>query len=168
MFSEADHHWMQLALEQAKLAECADEVPVGAVLVKDDQLIAAAHNHSIQNHDPTAHAEIMLLRKAGQALTNYRLLDTTLYVTLEPCAMCANAIVHARVARLVYGASDRKTGAVESCLQSFNHTYLNHQVIYQAGCMAEPCGEVLSNFFKRKRQKVSSLRGAKRPGNLVD
>ena len=107
--------WMALALEQARIAQMIDEVPVGAVLVQDDQLIASAHNQPISNNDPTAHAEIQLLRSAGKKLNNYRLPNTTLYVTLEPCTMCLGAMIHARVSRVVFGAYDEKTGVCGSC-----------------------------------------------------
>lgn len=147
----SDEHWMQLALEQAQLAERANEVPVGAVLVKDNQLITSGHNQPIGTHDPSAHAEMVVLRKAGQLLENYRLLDTTLYVTLEPCVMCIGAIIHARVKRVVYGAKDPKAGAVESVFQVADEKSLNHRLDYTAGVLADACGDLLRSFFKRRR-----------------
>lgn len=142
---------MQLALEQARLAECVDEVPVGAVLIKDNQLVASGHNQPISTHDPSAHAEMVVLRKAGQLLENYRLLGTTLYVTLEPCVMCIGAIIHARVKRVVYGATDPKAGAVESVFQVPDEKRLNHQLDCTTGVLADACGNLLRQFFKRRR-----------------
>lgn len=148
-----DSYWMQLAYQQACLAEQAGEVPVGAVLVKSGQLIASAYNQPITYHDPSAHAEIQVLRKAGKQLSNYRLLDCDLYVTLEPCIMCAGAILHARIARLVYAASDPKTGAVGSVLNIFELSKLNHHTVVVNGIMAHVCGDLLKQFFYRHRKK---------------
>lgn len=145
-------HWMQLALEQARIAESKDEVPVGAVLVKDNQLIAAGHNQPISTHDPSAHAEMVVLRKAGIALQNYRLLDTTLYVTLEPCVMCIGAIIHARVKRVVFGAKDPKAGAVESVFQVADETRLNHRVEVVGGVCEDKSAALLRSFFKARRR----------------
>lgn len=147
----SDTHWMQLAFEQAQLAANQDEVPVGAVLVKDNQLIASGHNQPIQQHDPSAHAEMVVLRAGGTVLQNYRLLGTTLYVTLEPCLMCMGAIVHARIARLVYGATDPKAGAVESVFELGLGTRLNHQVRCEGGVMAGNCSDLLRDFFRNRR-----------------
>ncbi len=143
---------MQLALEQAKLAESLGEVPVGALIVKDGEVIAAAHNQPIGLHDPSAHAEIQAIRKAAKILGNYRLVDCTLYVTLEPCVMCTGAIQHARIAQLVYGAKDPKTGACGSVVNLMTEDKLNHHTAVIAGVLAEPCGEMLSQFFKRRRK----------------
>lgn len=147
----SDDYWMQQALQQARQAETKGEVPVGAVLVKDDILLASGYNQPIHLNDPTAHAEIMVLREAGNTLNNYRLNDTTVYVTLEPCAMCMTAMVHARVKRLVFGANDPARGAVISVLHLADADFLNHRVEYQAGVMAEECSLLLKTFFRRKR-----------------
>lgn len=155
---------MRYALSLAKHAEAAGEVPVGAVLVKGNQVIAEGWNLPITNHDPTAHAEIRCLQQAGKALKNYRLLDTTLYVTLEPCAMCAGAMVHSRVGRLVYGAADPKTGAAGSVLDLLQQPLFNHQVLVTGGVMATECGELLSSFFRRRRQEKKLLKS----GNYDD
>ena len=145
-------HFMQIALEQAKLAESLGEVPVGALVVKDGEIIAAAHNQPIGLHDPSAHAEIQAIRKAAKILGNYRLVDCTLYVTLEPCVMCTGAIQHARIAQLVYGAKDPKTGACGSVVNLMTEDKLNHHTAVIAGVLAEPCGDMLSQFFKRRRK----------------
>jgi len=148
----ADAAWMQQALEQARLAADKDEVPVGAVLVDAaGQLIAAGHNQPISSNDPTAHAEIVVLRAAASKLGNYRLPDTTLYVTLEPCTMCVGAIVHARVGRLVYGAAEPKTGAIESAQRLFETGDYNHVPDIDAGVLAAECSAILTEFFDRKR-----------------
>lgn len=156
---EQDLFWMRRAYQLAQRSELQGEVPVGAVIVKGDELIAEGWNRPIQNHDPTAHAEIMALQAAGKRLENYRLIDTTLYVTLEPCPMCAAAMVHARVARVVYAADDLKTGAATSAFQLLNSPQLNHQVNIVAGVMASECSQLLSDFFKmrrdsKKREKI--------------
>jgi tRNA(adenine34) deaminase len=144
--------FMQLALAEAKQAGLRGEVPVGAILVKHGEVIASGSNAVIGLHDPTAHAEIIALRAAGQALQNYRLPDCDLYVTLEPCAMCAAAMIHARIKRVVFGASDPKTGAAGGLLNVFDTTF-NHQTEVQGGVMAEECGELLRDFFREKRAK---------------
>ncbi|HEV2110682.1 MAG TPA: tRNA adenosine(34) deaminase TadA [Gammaproteobacteria bacterium] len=149
--SVADEKFMREALELARRAEAAGEVPVGAVLVKDDAVVAAGWNHPIGAHDPTAHAEIAALRAAAQALGNYRLTDTTLYVTLEPCAMCAGAMVHARVRRLVYGTADPKAGAAGSVFNLVRSDALNHRLEVEGGVLAQECGEMLRDFFARRR-----------------
>jgi len=146
-----DADWMQVALKLAGRAAASGEVPVGAVLVQGDTLLAEGWNQPIASHDPTAHAEVMALRAAGQSLGNYRLADSTLYVTLEPCLMCVGAIVHARVARLVFGAFDPKSGAVATCLQGFEAAGLNHRVASTGGVLAEECGEILKEFFRDRR-----------------
>jgi tRNA(adenine34) deaminase len=151
MQATLDRHFMQQALEQAELAAIAGEVPVGAVLVRDGQVIAKGFNQPISNHDPSAHAEIMALRDAAQAELNYRLPGTTLYVTLEPCIMCAGAMLHARVGRVVFGAADPKTGAAGSVLNVFAEKQINHQTQVEGGIMGEECGQVLRDFFKGRR-----------------
>ena len=148
-----DEKWMKLALEQARLAQAMDEVPVGAVLVQDDQLIASAHNQPIANNDPTAHAEIQLLREAGKKLNNYRLPNTTLYVTLEPCTMCLGAMIHARVSRVVFGAYDEKTGVCGSCQDLSTSECFNHSIDTKGGVLADECRNLLQKFFKNRRNK---------------
>ncbi len=143
---------MQHALSLAKQAQEQGEVPVGAVLVKDNKVIAEAWNQPIAHHDPSAHAEIACLRKAGQLLENYRLPDTTLYVTLEPCSMCAGAMIHARVARVVFGAYDPKTGAAGSVFDVLTNARHNHTIEVTAGVLAEKCGDVLRDFFRERRK----------------
>ena len=146
-----DSYWMALAIEQAKLAEKIEEVPVGAVLVQDDQLIASAHNQPISSNDPTAHAEIQLLRKAGKALSNYRLPNSTLYVTLEPCTMCLGAMIHARVSRVVFGAFDAKTGVCGSCQDLSTSECFNHSIETKGGVLIDECKQLLQQFFKKRR-----------------
>jgi len=146
-----DQHWMKVALGLARQAELAGEVPVGAVLVKDNQLIAEGYNNPIGSYDPTAHAEIQVLRKAAQILGNYRLVDTTLYVTLEPCAMCAMAMVHARVKRLVFATREPRTGAGGSLYQLLQHPGHNHQIEVSEGLFADESRELLQNFFRARR-----------------
>jgi tRNA(adenine34) deaminase len=148
---------MQLALEQAQQAANDNEVPVGAVLVDaDNQLIASGYNRPIVAHDPTAHAEIVVLRQAARAVANYRLIDTTLYVTLEPCVMCVGAMVHARVKRLVYGAAEHKTGAIESRVQLLDQALFNHQIDVQSGVLEHSCADIMSDFFARRRAEKKS------------
>ncbi len=146
-----DKEWMTLAIQQAKLAEKIDEVPVGAVLVQDGQLIAQAHNQPINNNDPTAHAEIQLLRQAGKKLGNYRLPNTTLYVSLEPCTMCLGAMIHARVSRIVFGAYDEKTGVCGSCQDLSKSDCFNHTIEVEGGILADECRDLLQQFFKHRR-----------------
>ena len=146
-----DEKWMTLALEQANKAEEHGEVPVGAVLVKDGLLIAKAHNQPISTNDATAHAEIQVLRKAGMKLQNYRLTDSTLYVTLEPCAMCLGAMIHARIARIVYGANDQKTGACGSSENLINANYFNHKIHLTNGILEDECKKLLKKFFNLRR-----------------
>ena len=147
----SDAAFMRIALAHAVAAGESGEVPVGAVLVRGDQVVAAGGNRPIAAHDPTAHAEICALRAAGQALASYRLNDTTLYVTLEPCAMCAAAIVHARVRRLVFGAWDAKAGAAGSIVDVFGLPQLNHRVDVFGGVLMQECGQLLQEFFARRR-----------------
>ncbi len=151
MSLDRDVTFMSRALELALQAEAAGEVPVGAVLVHENKIIAEGFNQPILRHDPTAHAEIIALRAGAEVLNNYRLLNTTLYVTLEPCAMCAGAMVHARIANVVYGACDMKAGAVVSKMQLLDQTFLNHKVQHAGGVMQEECSSLLSNFFRRRR-----------------
>jgi tRNA(adenine34) deaminase len=149
---ETDHHWMHHALRLAERARDAGEVPVGAVVVKDGQLIAEGWNRPIVDHDPSAHAEMVALRAAAGAVGNYRILDTTLYVTLEPCVMCAGAIVHARVSRLVFGAADPKSGAAGGAVDIFTAPFVNHRVAVAGGIMADECGGLLTAFFRERRR----------------
>jgi tRNA(adenine34) deaminase len=148
-----DEHFMQLALAQAELAAQAGEVPVGAVVVQGGQVIATGRNAPIEGHDPTAHAEIAALRAAAQALGNYRLPDCTLYVTLEPCAMCSGAMLHARLKRVVFGAPDPKTGAAGSVINLFEQQQLNHQTFLQGGVLASQSAALLKAFFSQRRDE---------------
>jgi len=148
---ETDEHWMGLALEEADIARAAGEVPVGAVIVREGELLARAHNSPIALGDPAAHAEILAIRSAAAAAENYRLTGTTLYATLEPCLMCAGAILLARIDRLVFGARDPKSGAVVSLYRLFEDMRLNHRVTVTEGILREACAEILSGFFREKR-----------------
>ena len=146
-----DIYWMQQALNLAAHAELCNEVPVGAVVVYKDQIIGRGWNQPIVSFDPTAHAEIIALREAGKYFNNYRLIDTTLYVTLEPCLMCVGAMLHSRITRLVFGACDPKGGAVQSIFNILDNIQLNHKIVYESGILAEECGALLTNFFKKRR-----------------
>ena len=148
---ETHQKWMSHALMLAKRSQDEGEVPVGAVLVKGDELIAEGWNRPIESHDPTAHAEILALRAAGQALGNYRLPDTTLYVTLEPCTMCAGAMIHARVENLVFGASEHRTGVAGSVIDVFQQEFHFHNVSVTSGVMQDECSQLLKDFFKARR-----------------
>jgi tRNA(adenine34) deaminase len=148
---EADIQFMNEALAEARAAAAAGEVPVGAVLVHDGKVHARAGNRTIRDNDPTAHAEIIVLREAARLLGNYRLADSTLYVTIEPCSMCAGAIIQARVPRLVYGADDPKGGAVRSCFEILSHPRLNHQVEVSSGLLAAEAASLLQSFFAARR-----------------
>ncbi|MFC0141315.1 tRNA adenosine(34) deaminase TadA [Erwinia mallotivora] len=161
-----DQFWMQHALTLARRAWDEGEVPVGAVLVQGERVIGEGWNRPIGHHDPTAHAEIMALRQGGKVLSNYRLSDTTLYVTLEPCVMCAGAMVHARIGRLVYGANDEKTGAAGSLLDVLGHPGMNHQVNVVQGVLATECAAMLSDFFRQRREEKRALRDSLRAGSL--
>lgn len=152
----SDTDFMQQAIVLAQKAAEQGEVPVGAIVVKNGEVIGRGCNAPIMNHDPSAHAEIIAIRDAASHLGNYRLVDCTLYVTLEPCAMCTGAIQHARIARLVYGASDAKTGACGSVVNLMAETKLNHHAEVESGVMAETCGTLLSQFFKGRRNKKTS------------
>ncbi|QWE05028.1 tRNA adenosine(34) deaminase TadA [Polynucleobacter sp. JS-JIR-II-50] len=149
--TELDQQYMRMAIEQAQLAAQSGEVPVGAVLVRDGQVISRAFNKPIANHDPSAHAEMLALREATLAEKNYRIPGSTLYVTLEPCAMCSGAMLHARIDRVVYGAPDPKTGAAGSVLDIFSSKQINHQTSVEGGIMSQECGQLLRDFFKGRR-----------------
>ena len=151
--TQTDIDYMQQAIALAQQAAEQGEVPVGAIIVKDGAIIGKGSNTPIDTHDPTAHAEIIAMRDAAQRIGNYRLVDCTLYVTLEPCAMCTGAMQHARIARVVYGASDAKTGACGSVVNLMAETKLNHHAVVEGGVLAEECGSLLSTFFKARRQK---------------
>jgi len=148
-----DELWMEEALREAGRAEAAGEVPVGAVVVYSGRIIGRGSNRNLLDHDPSAHAEVVAMREAGRALGNNRLLDCDLYVTIEPCAMCAGAMVHARIRRLVYGADDVKAGAVSSVMQVLNHPALNHRVEVTRGVLAGRCMDVLQTFFRARRSE---------------
>ena len=152
MDNSADIQWMEKALELARKAELLGEVPVGAVIVKDGELIAEGWNHPIEKHDPSSHAEIEALRAAGLHLSNYRLPDTTLYVTLEPCMMCVGAMIHARVSRVVYGASDPKTGALGGSFNLLDTAKPNHRFEVVSGVLEDECSSQLKSFFKERRK----------------
>ena len=149
--AELDLQYMRMAIEQAQLAAQEGEVPVGAVLVRNGQVISKAFNKPIATHDPSAHAEMLALREAALSEKNYRIPGSTLYVTLEPCAMCSGAMLHARVDRVVYGAPDPKTGAAGSVLDLFASKQINHQTSVEGGIMSEECGQLLRDFFKGRR-----------------
>jgi len=146
-----DEKWMNYAIQEANKAKMNGEIPVGAVLVKNGILIAKAHNQSVQKHDASAHAEIQLIRSAGKKLENYRLTGSSIYVTLEPCAMCFGAIVHARIETLIFGAKDPKTGVCGSSIDLNNAKFLNHKVNVRSGILEDKCSDLLRSFFKLKR-----------------
>jgi tRNA(adenine34) deaminase len=148
---ETDEKWMRIALEEAGLARAAGEVPIGAVIVRGEEFLASAHNSPISLNDPTAHAEILAIRRAAAAMGNYRLSGATLYVTIEPCLMCAGAILQARIGRVVFGAADPKSGGVVSLYRLFDNGRLNHTVAFTEGILYEACAEILSGFFREKR-----------------
>lgn len=159
MRSDLDEKWMRYALELADKAEQLGEIPVGAVLVDDEgNILGEGWNLSIIESDPTAHAEIVALRQGGKTLQNYRLLNTTLYVTLEPCTMCAGAILHSRIKRLVFGASDYKTGAVGSRFHFFDDYKMNHTIEITAGILQEECSQKLSAFFQKRREQQKAAK----------
>src|SRR5580698_8404059 len=151
--AEHDAEFMKIALEEARSAAVAGEVPVGAVIVRDSDgaVVARGANRTIRDCDPTAHAEIVVLREAARAIGNYRLAGTTLYITIEPCSMCAGAIIQARVPRVVYGCDDLKGGAVRSCFEVLSHPKLNHQVEVTSGVLATECAAVIQEFFAARR-----------------
>lgn len=154
-------YWMRHALLLAQRAWDEGEVPVGAVLVHNNRVIGEGWNRSIGRHDPTAHAEIMALRQGGMVLQNYRLLDTTLYVTLEPCVMCAGAIVHSRIGTLVFGARDLKTGAAGSLMDVLHHPGMNHRVEIVEGTLRDECSGMLSEFFRQRRLAIKAQKQAR-------
>jgi tRNA(adenine34) deaminase len=153
-----DEKFMALAIELAKKAEKHDEIPVGALVVANDEIIGEGFNQSIMLNDPSAHAEMIAIRQAGKNIENYRLLDCTLYVTLEPCPMCAGLLVHSRVKRIVYGALDLKTGSAGSVFNITHSDKLNHQIPVTSGILANECSTLLSAFFKRRRQEKKALK----------
>lgn len=156
---ETDEFWMREAIKAAIEAKSFDEVPIGASLVdKDGKLLASAGNRTITESDPTAHAEILVLREAGKKIGNYRLLDSTLYTTIEPCAMCAGAIVNARVKRLVYGAHDERFGAIETIYKIGQDGLLNHLLEIESGILSEECRRLMQDFFREKREKQKILK----------
>jgi tRNA(adenine34) deaminase len=146
-----DEFFMGFALNEARLARDAGEVPIGAVIVIDNRIVGSGHNHPIGSTDPTAHAEILAMREAARAIGNYRLTEATLYVTVEPCAMCAGALVNARVKRLVYGATDLRAGGVDTVFQICTNSSLNHRVEVTSGTLAEECRQLMRRFFKQRR-----------------
>jgi len=147
----ADASFMQLALDEARAAAAAGEVPIGALIVLGDKILARSGNRTIRDCDPTAHAEILVIREAAHLLQNYRMPGTTLYATIEPCSMCAGAMIQARIPRLIYGADDSKGGAVRSCFEVLSNTSLNHQVEVTSGVLAEDCASILQSFFAARR-----------------
>jgi tRNA(adenine34) deaminase len=150
--TKKNEYWMQKALELARKAEAAGEVPVGAVIVKDDELIAEGWNHPITSHDATSHAEIMAMRAAGEKLKNYRLIDTVMYVTLEPCSMCVGAMIHARISKVIYGASEPRTGALGGAFDLLDANQHNHAFDVVSGVLKEESKVLLQNFFQARRK----------------
>lgn len=146
-----DEKWMQIAIEEAQLAEIDNEVPVGAIIIKNNKIIAKAHNQPISKNDPTAHAEIQAIRIASKNQKNYRLTGATLYVTLEPCAMCLGAMIHARINRIVFGAYDLKSGVCCSCIDLQSKKIFNHKIISVGGILEKKCKDQLQLFFKKRR-----------------
>ncbi|WP_331350711.1 tRNA adenosine(34) deaminase TadA [Cellvibrio sp. UBA7671] len=153
IFSAEDAHWMNYALQLAEKGEAMGEVPVGAVIVQDGNIIGEGFNQPISSHDPTAHAEIIALRQAAMQVQNYRLVGSTIYVTLEPCTMCVGALIHARLARLVFGTTEPKAGAVISKSRLLDNNYFNHRIDYAGGVLSDRCQHQLSQFFARRRQE---------------
>ncbi|MCX8117096.1 MAG: tRNA adenosine(34) deaminase TadA [Desulfobacterota bacterium] len=159
---------MKLALEEAKRATLAEEVPVGAVLILEGKVIAKDHNRCVELSDPTAHAEILILRRAGEALKNYRLNGAVVYVTVEPCPMCASAMVHSRISRLVFGAYEPKSGAVVSRFKLLQNGSLNHRIEVTAGVLEKECAEVLRNFFRERREQPDRFKSEEPDGSFQD
>ena len=151
MTMNADASFMQLALDEARAAAAAGEVPIGALIVLGDKILARSGNRTIRDCDPTAHAEILVIREAAHLLQNYRMPGTTLYATIEPCSMCAGAMIQARIPRLIYGADDSKGGAVRSCFEVLSNVSLNHQVEVMPGVLVEDCASILQSFFAARR-----------------
>ncbi len=149
---DVDEKWMQIAIDEAIKAKFENEIPVGAILIKNGEIIAQAHNQPILKNDPTAHAEIQVLRIAGKKLKNYRLNTSTLYVTLEPCSMCLSAMMHARIERIVFGAYDSKTGVCGSCVNLTDADFFNHKIQAHGGVLETKCSKLLKDFFKLQRQ----------------
>ncbi|WMY95251.1 MAG: tRNA adenosine(34) deaminase TadA [Arsenophonus sp.] len=152
-YAKKDLYWMQQTILLAKYAQTKGEIPVSALLIYDNKLIAKNWNQPIFSHDPSAHAEILVLREGGKYFKNYRLLHTTLYVILEPCIMCAGAMIHARISRLVYGAYNTKTGAAGSVINIFNYPDIKHRILVSGGILADECSSILNCFFKKSRTK---------------
>lgn len=150
--ARTDTEWMRLALEEANAAAASGEVPVGALVIRQGEIVGRGNNRNLRENDPTAHAEIIALRDAAARMRNHRLPGCTLYATIEPCAMCAGAMVHARIARLVYGAHDPKAGAAGSVLEVINHPRLNHKMEFTGGVLEEDCAELLRKFFQERRK----------------
>jgi tRNA(adenine34) deaminase len=167
-FSIEDEHWMACALALAAKGEAMGEVPVGAVIVQDGRKIGEGFNQPISSHDPTAHAEIIALRQAASHRQNYRLVGSTIYVTLEPCTMCVGALVHARVARLVFGTAETKAGAVVSKSQLLDNDYFNHTIDYAGGLMAHECQHQLSDFFAARREEKRKEKQARRAADSTN
>lgn len=157
----SDEYWMQQAIQLAQKAQQQGEVPVGAIMVLNNHIIGKGWNQPILQHNPSAHAEMIAISQAGQTLQNYRLIGATLYVTLEPCIMCAGAIIHSRINRLVYGAKDLKTGAAGSFIGLLNYPGLNHLVNVEGGVLAEQCGALLSQFFQERRRQIKQQKQLK-------
>ena len=155
--ADLDEQWLRAALDCAREAAANGEVPVGAVLLYQGNIISRGQNRVLRDHDPTAHAEIMAMRGAGRVLANYRLTECELYVTLEPCAMCAGAMIHARLGRLIFGAHDPKAGAAGSVLSVLNHPQLNHKMEVRGSVLEEECGELLRAFFRARRGTATDL-----------
>lgn len=159
MSQETDEFWMRRALQAALEAQSLDEVPIGACLIdKSGEILAVAGNRTITDSDPTAHAEILVLREAARKIGNYRLTETCLYTTIEPCAMCAGALVNARIKRLVYGAADERFGAVETIFRICDNSSLNHKIEIASGVLKEECKQLMQNFFRRRRFEGSKFK----------
>ena len=164
-FSGDDAKFMARAIELAQIAESYNEIPVGAVVVHNGEIIGEGYNRSIMDNDPSAHAEMMAIRAAGKQLDNYRLIDCTLYVTLEPCPMCAGLLVHSRIKRVVFATSDEKTGAAGTVFNLTHEPKLNHLIEVESGLMQAECAEMLSSFFKRRRAEIKAAKKAKKQQN---
>ena len=158
-----DEKWMKLAIKQANLAMLENEIPVGSVLVHKNQLVSSAHNQPISKNDPTAHAEIQALKAASIIKNNYRLIDSTLYVSLEPCAMCFGAMIHARIKRVVFGAHDTKSGVCGSCINLQDNKIFNHRIEVTGGILEEECKELMQSFFKKLRKPKNHFKGQIKP-----